>query len=672
MRSASSLAMVVVVLVLLLVAAGAMKLYADRQSMTDMIDNYGQTLASLPIGSPEAMAAFRKAAEAAKAGRYEEAESELKRGGEAAKQGAGGGEFSIPGILPGFPMGEVGGGGDIPTFSEEEVEHALQALPEKARPFFAKRRGLFRRALALSAAAKTKDPKAWEAYRARILEAAAEGDQDAVRALIQEAGQALGVPTMVGPEFGPRGTKAPGSGGMLGGPRPGGRAGSDMFAGASADQLRQAIASARAMLPQLQQMGINPKEAMEVLNRAEKELGSGNTQGAARVLREAMAAVRGMVQPGIQPPSRPGREGMRGFAGREPGGGPGQRGSMMGPWSGRGREAGRELSGRPGMGGFPWMPWGQAPSGAGESGMGGILPGVFGSLLSQMQKDSGVLRSVMDDLDNASLALLEKNQDQIREILSGARKKIASLSANRGEWEQRLAAAQPDRPQGIAPPRGQTAPPQGRGPGRWGQGQGRGPENMGPSMSWELPTGFDLQRVHDLLGRAFDEARQMSDEEYEAFRADLINRLMMSFLGSPSEEWMVPPDQPDQPAAVEDLPLIPVPKQEPTETEARERLELKIRNRLRAIHAPYVALDEANVDLTEVNRTISAARAALGEGNLSEATKSTNEATELLWKLVNQHRPDLLPIMQEALRGEEARMPSGSDQGVVVPNLPGT
>ncbi|MBM3498976.1 MAG: hypothetical protein FJX74_09935 [Armatimonadetes bacterium] len=644
MRTASGLAMMVAVLLLLGACGGAFKLYMDRQSMVDVIGDYGQTLTALPVASPQAAHAFASAVEEARSGRYAEARVRLAEGRTAAAQG---GPAAMPGMpgapgIPGLPgVGQPDGGAPV---SDADVEKALRELPDDARPFFEQRRELFRRALMVSAAARQVAPEKWEAHRAKILAAAAAGDEAKVEALLREARQDFG---MGGPGAGGSGRMGPGGMPRGGGGERGGMPGLPDVTGASPDQLAGMIAQSRQMLAGAKAAGLDTREVEGLLNRADAELRAGNAQKAAASLRQAFDVVRQAMAGGGGRPSGPPRM-ARGGPGGPPGGGGGRRpGGMPG------------MAMPPGMAGGPGMGMPQGPGMAG--GPGGVFPDVFGLLVGNMQRESGVLAGVLEDLENAGLALREKNQEQMREILSAASQKIAAIGKRRNELEGRL------RPGQIAPPgeepRAAWQGPGGRGPGgRRPGGESPGGPGPGPAVQWPggfpIPglgsgAGFDLKRISEVLAKALDEARGMPQDEYEkqrdTFVQGLLGRLMAAVMGQP--DLMVPPPEGGRPDVLTGLPPLEVPAAEPTEPEARTQLETQVRDRLRLLQEPYAALERVGADVAPVAAELVLAREAVNGGRLTEAANATNTANDMLWQLTETHRGELEGLKVEIAAG---------------------
>ena len=356
-----------------------------------------------------------------------------------------------------------------------------------------------------------------------------------------------------------------------------------------ADELRGAISQARAILARARQAGMNTGRATAMLDEAESLLNSGKAEAAAAKLRELFGMMRQAVGGG-----------RRGGGGRMPRGGMAMRRGGPGPMT--------------------------------PGGMPGFLPGMVGALLGEMRMESPLLRGILDDLDAAGSAILETNGGQIREILGRAAGRLLRIRKGRDELEKALSEEQARA--------GAEMRAAGAGRGRPGQRPGMPPGQPGRPRG-PMPGGmpFDPRAAHDVIGRALDEARALSPEDYEAQKEEFVQRLVVSLLGR---------GRPGGPTVASPFPPIEVPKEEPSEAEARDKLETAVRDRLRIIQEPYTKLADLGVDMTEVGRLIQQARQEVNEGKLTDAAKSTNHATDLVLRLVDMHRAELNRAMGEA------------------------
>jgi hypothetical protein len=330
------------------------------------------------------------------------------------------------------------------------------------------------------------------------------------------------------------------------------------------------LAEARGLVAQAQKAGVDPAPVVKLLDQAEALLSQGRLPETAAKMQEAFGVMREMAARFHQR-----------------GGGPGGRGRMRG---GPG----------PGPGPDP-----------------GFVAQLAGALVGQLQSESPVLHSVMEDLDNAGGAMLDKNPGQVREILARATNKLTGIRESRNALSDEIARAE-KRAAGA-------------------HSRGRRPSTS-PGEPPTVPQPHpDLKPLRDLLGRAFDEVRTLSPEEYGKRKDEFVRRLVGSLLG-PTQTPLGPPGGP---VAQTSLPPIEAPAEEPTKPEERDRLESVVRDRLRLLQEPYTALGEAGVDMQDVGRLIQQARTAVNEGRLREAAQSANHASDLVCQLVDLHRDEL-------------------------------
>ena len=625
MKTASGLAMALVVIVMIAAGAAALKLHSDRQAMASMVGDFSRTLGSMPKVPVGAAQAFANAAQMAQEGDAEGAQQALKHGANLAREAAAAAP-QFPRSMPGGPGVGPGSGGPgtgpggrwTPpqlALSEEEMQQALQGIDEEARPFFVEHPELWRRALSASNAAQQIMPdEAWKTHRAAVIKAAAANDAAGVRQALNAANQAMAAHA----------------------PRPDGGPGGD-----PKQQLSAQIGQFKDILPRMKQAGVNTKRIEELVNRAEQMVERGDYENAAARLREAFGMMQKLRPQGGQggPPGGRNRPpGMRpGIRGGQ--GGPGMRGGQRGAMRGPGMRGGQRGPGGPG-------------------GMGGMMMNpLIGALLGHMQGEQGVLGGVMEDIENAGIALLESNQDQIREILAKATKKVQSIGQGRDNLEKQLQGA--SRPPQGDGPRGDRPGPGGRG-GRGGQ---RPPGQMGPGgMPPGGPgMGRDPQQMRQMLSRFMDEARSLSPEEYEAGREQLLGRLMARMMGRGGEQGPpMPPVGPEDPASIQlEAPRVEIPEAEPTKPADREAFEAEVRGLIRTLQDPYLQLSriEPPVDLEEIDRLVDEAREAVNAGRLVEAAQSANHLSDLLFELFQLHREEIAALPREPEASPEPAVP---------------
>jgi hypothetical protein len=170
---------------------------------------------------------------------------------------------------------------------------------------------------------------------------------------------------------------------------------------------------------------------------------------------------------------------------------------------------------------------------------------------------------------------------------------------------------------------------------------------MGPGAAPGGP--LNIQRVHDVIGRALDEARQMPDDEYEQQRDSFIQRFMGSVIGAiTGQQFEFTPGEGPSGRGPQGLPPIEVPTEEPTDPAARRQLEDQVRNRLRTVQEPCVLLTQVGADMAPIEAAVSQARDAVNAGRLMEAATATNQAADLVWKLADTHRSELEALRRQA------------------------
>lgn len=605
--------MLLLVVILIAVGGAALKLLMDRQSMATMIDDYGQTLTSMPVPPGPATQAFASARQRAGSGDFAGAKSDLKRGvGLMA-------ETATPPAVPEGAMPEAGPRGPSPA----DLGRAAEALPEKVRPFFKDHPDLLRQVMMVRMRAEGRvAPAEMEKHAERVMEAAAAGDEEKVKSILEEIRGSLGP---AGGEGGrgpggrvpgggrmPGGRRMPGGGGMPGaGPR---------GAGEARGQVQQWITQGRRILAEARRTGADTKKAAELINRAEQLLARGNEQEAAEKMREAMGEMRGLAA-----------------------------NAQRGP--------GRAPRGAPGMA--------RRPGGARVGGGGGgpmAMPGILGTLLGRMQTESAAIMGAMEDIQNASVSLLEKNQAQVREILSSATSKLQAVGRGRAELNKELQAMQ--RAPREAP---QEGPPRGL---RGGPGMRRQNPDQ-PGGPFAEAAAEAQRRVHDLLGRALDEARTLSPEEYEEEREEMIERFVAALMAPPDERLTLEPGRGLRPGSA-GLPPLELPAEEPADQAERDRLRERVRERLRMLHEPYLMLMTAGAEMEQVERLIGQAREAFTADKLVDAGKSVNHAADLIWQLLQIHRADLQAAKEDEKTGgaQPEKTPEASEGGRERPRRP--
>ena len=604
-----------VVVVALLVAGGtALKLYMDQQSMLSMIGDYGQTIARLPVSSGPAAKALATANHYADRGEYATAREALSQAVTLVSQSPGATTPpGLPGQMPrgGGPVPGLGfgpnPGDEPPSPSDEEIDQAINnELPEETQAFFGEHRDLLSRLMVQNRITEGAiPPDQWSEYTGVVLSAAAQGDTETVKAAMERFDSAIRAARQGGGPGGPGGMPGPGR----------------MGEGGIEEAIRAQIGQARGIVAEAKKRGANTKKIENLIARAETLAGEGKFEEADAKLREVVGLMRSWGG------------GPQGGRGGRPGGG-----------------------GRPGMGNRPGMRrpgMGNRPGGPGGPPQGGnpmmMAQMILGALIGQMETEEPLIFGAIEDIENAGHAMLEYNQEQIREILNKAKEKLAAIPKKRIELDQQMSAAMQQGPPqgGQRPPgnRGGEGPrgprPDRRGPGQGGPGGGMGRGPDGPGMGGPA----NPQQVRNLLGRMIDNARNMPAEQYEAERDGLINRFIARLMGGSGGD--APPSGPVDGGMPTDVqlsaPRVEIPEEEPSDPEARDALETQVRGLMRLIQEPYIDLRqlELEIDLELIDQLIDSARDDVNQGKLLDAAGNANHASELVFQLVQMHGPEL-------------------------------
>ncbi len=262
---------------------------------------------------------------------------------------------------------------------------------------------------------------------------------------------------------------------------------------------------------------------------------------------------------------------------------------------------------------------GLRPPGQGEPQM-RFLTGVLDAVLREMAFEDKALGSIQADIDNAKTALREKNQSQIREILSTAVEKFRMI----GHRRNRLAAKLNE------PPRVE--------PGRRGaHGQGEKPEPRRRHPEPTLAGGLRLSRsqAREALLDAFAELKRAPADDFDIKGAQLCEDLLAVLYPVPDEAALQ--EQVDRALP----PVEALPGQEVTELDALRGFDV--------LEPPYRALRKANVDLTEVDETLQQAREALMGHAYADCYDRLRSALLLIAKLMPEVGPRLPRKSQEAV-----------------------
>ena len=227
----------------------------------------------------------------------------------------------------------------------------------------------------------------------------------------------------------------------------------------------------------------------------------------------------------------------------------------------------------------------RARPGAGGPGRPGAAPPpaerALGMTLSLMGAEDQDLARTYAALDEASRALRENNQAQIREILGQARRSLDGIQQRRRSFSQQLNQ--------LAP----AAPPSGK------------PQSKpGPALAPAEPAG-PAERIAQLL----DEARQLPADKYQAARLNLARATMGILLNSG-------PTAPPPPPAGQAL--------TPAQREAAAEAEARVRGKLQLAQGPYDQLKRSGQSTATLDGLLHEARQALYDHRLAEAEAKAN------------------------------------------------
>jgi len=314
---------------------------------------------------------------------------------------------------------------------------------------------------------------------------------------------------------------------------------------------------------------------------------------------------------GAGQPGRP-RMGARQQGDRAAGGPPGgmsasgPMGPAFGPWAGpgpapAGPPQGFPAGAAPGMwpGGRFGGPGGpDAESAAGAPPMPGTPVNLAYGVLDQLQRGLGLLASAAEDLENASVALREKNQDQVKEILHSGAQKLTKVSTDWRGLANELRGGPPPGGQGAfaGARRGQFG-----GPRAFEGAAGPGPRGRGSAA---VRPGAPSPRGPAAPG-TWDGSTAATGNE--------------AATGPLTPNVFAP---------------IAVPSEEPTAPRDREALEERVRLRLRLLYWPYVRLIQDGVEMPEVQELVRSCRDAVNGGALRDAALSLNAAAEMMGRLL--------------------------------------
>lgn len=535
-RGSGGLGVLLAVLAIAVVAAGAAaaKFYWDLAGAHRALVSTATTLASLSDATQQ-RAKLDAVVKQVEGRRYEQAARGLQElAGEIAR-----GRRGLGAMVPGAGMGAPGQGRLFGPSGPGAQEMEAQVPPE-AQKFFQSRPELLGRLLALTQAAREMrdggvDVDQMRKARDQILQAAVRGDENTVRRLIEQFEQAVRAEggrlpqrERGGRARGGRGGRSPGARG--GGPRiPAG-------AGEKVEEFRKAVEKAM-------REGRDVRAAMALARQAEQAAVGGNMKQAEELLNKALSALQNA--PRGRPPAR-GRLGAQ-----------------------RGRLGQHERPGRPAM----------APGLMPEGGPMNILQMLF----NMVRAEDIDLAATYKSLENAFVALREKNQDQIREILSSGKEAMQRISDRRKKVASMI--------------RSPESRPANRPQARQRQRPGSAPENLpqqAPLARKPLP-----ERLVDFLRQV----RKMPEQEFEANAGRLAQVLFSMFMP---------------------------PKPEGGGLEMDEAAADRVRQKLRLAAGPLAQSQVAGEDTSSIDEVFSQARAALYRGDTEQAEKLVDEGLRML------------------------------------------
>ena len=342
--------------------------------------------------------------------------------------------------------------------------------------------------------------------------------------------------------------------------------------------------------------GRNVQPALEMLKRAELLAEEGKMEEAKSVIRRAMVAART-----AKSMRRPGRGGRRPMVLR----GSGER---------------------------------RAPRGPQEDG--GIAGFLLQSLMGMISAEEVDLTVAYQKIDNAMVAVREKNAEQIREILDDALDHFSAIGKRRQEFSKMMNAVVAER---RAAMQGRNARAEGEGVRRPGPGErpaGRErPEGFRPMPAERREAMREVvtREIVDVLARAHGLTEEQFEKRKQAIAGEVLAMLRPELR----------PGEAADPSQLEGITLDgerekvpPVPGYESEEEKAAA--EQRVRNKLQSAQEPLNDLREAgeNEDLVaELDELFGAVREALYAENYMEAEKLVNEGLTKLGVTVEDPGP---------------------------------
>lgn len=253
-------------------------------------------------------------------------------------------------------------------------------------------------------------------------------------------------------------------------------------------------------------------------------------------------------------------------------------------------------------------------------------------LLGMVSAEDAALQAAYDWIDNARVAIREKNADQIREILDRALQQLRAVGERRLQFSAAMNDVVARTAEGQLPEISQDEEAGGAGEagsGRYGMRgdesgsprSGRGPRRPGRGSQTGDDHSADLET---LLTRI----RSMNDEQFEREKASLVAELQMLTVRAAQSTASTRPRRPASPTIDAATPVIGY------ETDLEKaQAEFRIRDKMHQAHEPYLTLRQADPkapEVAELDRLFTSARRALYARNYLEAEELVNEGLRKL------------------------------------------
>ncbi len=569
------------VLVLLLAGGGfaSHRLYTHRQKMAESTRAL-LWMVKAHAGDDQSQQAIAQAITAVSDGDYDRAAELVAQIAPKAKTDRG----------PTLPA--IGEKGTPAKPTQEEIEEALKQLPDEARAYFRENPDIFLAFVEQCNVARKlrddgKNVDDLRSIRDAIIEAGAQNDDAKVKDLLGKMTQLCSLTDNK----------------------------EEILA-----ELQPSIDQFKAAVEESVRQGRDPSGAVELMHKSEQAAAAGDMEKAKQYLQQGITAAqrapRGSGGPGMM---------ARGRTGSRPTMPTGRRRlpSMGGP-----------LEMQPGMQG----PTRQDRQMGGQRDLAQVL---YQNLIALTSAEDVDLGAAYEGIDEARIAIREKNGDQIREMLDAALGRIATIGKRRAEFsrvatsfiaENRQQALAGDAQTGMGPGAGPVgeagiSPGAGGPPDAEGRSGQRPAQQVGMNFMGEAAR---VQMVSDLLD-IITRARALTDEQFQE-RTEAITREIKQLL-SPRR-----PDRTDRAGADDQGPEIAGIRGYETE-EQKAAAEVRIRERLRRSGEAYAQLKASGGDeelMADVDKLLTDARAALYAEEYLEAEELVNEAMRKLGLEIEQ------------------------------------